>query len=116
MTLTLKDPSADSSPEGANLQARIGGSGGTGNHGGAVTVTNSGAIHTRGAKDRSGSTPTASVAAGATGMAKAGTRRDPKIPFTDQVKAIKNLAINVGGSEGATGDGGAVTVTHSVAT
>ena len=40
----------------------------------------------------------------------------PKIPLTDQVKSLQNLAINVGGSAGATGNGGPVTVTHSLAT
>ena len=47
-TLSVGPNNDIKNPASVNLRLGIGGSGGTNNHGGAVTVTNSAAIHTRG--------------------------------------------------------------------
>lgn len=98
-----------SGSDGFNLQVGIGGNGGTGTTGGAVTVANSAPIHTAG----DGSYGIFAQSVGGGGGNGGSASGLPTIPFTDRVKIYKNVVIEVGGKGGSTGDGGKVQVTHT---
>ncbi|MCW6509452.1 hypothetical protein [Lichenifustis flavocetrariae] len=85
-----------------NINVAIGGSGGNGGNGGAVTVNNKGGITTEGG----GAFGTIAQSIGGGGGLGGGAAN------TDAVASV-SAGVNVGGSGGARGDGGAVTMQNS---
>ena len=94
------------------LEVGIGGHGDKAGHGGAVVVDDSGTIATRGQGSMGIYAYSIGGGGGDGGDASAIDDQIPAIPLVDRVKRFKNLEINVGGAEGATGNGGAVSVTQ----
>jgi uncharacterized protein YhjY with autotransporter beta-barrel domain len=139
LSLLLKAGSA-TLPSGQNgganwkLQFNIGGDGGTGNDGGAVSVNNSGGIFTSGAMSRGifaqsvggggGSGGDGMNAIGYTGedyvklgllvsRSEATSGGSGNILWRTLLSQLRDVAVAVGGDEGASGNGGHVGVTNS---
>lgn len=116
-------PALCTAPESAknNLQlgVTIGGSGGTGGHGGQVVVNNTGTIETF--ADTSNGIYAQSVGAGGGDGGNGTIGSDGVLPVPGELAAIptgsvsfyKNLQVVVGGSGGATGNGGIVEVNNN---
>ncbi len=113
--LIYKTPvvSPENPDEGMNLglQVRVGGNGGAAGSGNAVTVDNSGSIHTVGS-DSIGIHAYSIGGGGGDGGQASGLYVFP-IPGTDRTPLLKSVSISVGGNAGAAGNGGDVSVTHS---
>ena len=108
--------SGGTTSDNKSINISVGGNGGTGNHGGSVTVTNLADIVTSGADSYGifaqgigGGGGEGGHAGHAAPIAVAGQNTIP--PGLDKVKFYKNVRISVGGSGGASGDGGDVLVT-----
>lgn len=119
--------------EGANFktQVSVGGSGGSGNDGGMVNLTNSAGIVTSGITSRGifAQSVGGGGGSGGDGILGTGTAADSYLAIaniglgsmggtgnliTKFLKGqLRDLAVAVGGDEGASGDGGAVTVNNS---
>ncbi|KUL93942.1 hypothetical protein DK26_19570 [Bosea sp. WAO] len=115
----------DFSPS-VNASVSIGGSGGSGNHGGTVSVSSTGPITTSGAGSAGIEAQSVGGGGGKGGHAYAGMQaayltalNDTLTKFLGNASSYKKFSlsfganIGVGGSGGAGGDGGAVTVTNS---
>jgi len=120
LTLSLKagtpsdpadDPNRNADRNNYSFSLAIGGQGGSGNDAGDVTVTNTGAIHTREA-DAVGIFAQSIGGGGGSGGSAAHGLPVPAVGI-DKVKIYKDLKIVIGGSGGASGDGGQVVVNHS---
>ncbi len=108
-----------------NLQLLIGGTGGSGNDGGTVTVDNTGAVTTTGPAAHGIQAQSIGAGGGAAGNAILGL--PTKLPtvasllstaaigFTSKQGELANHAVSIGGKGGATGDGGRVAVTNGAA-
>lgn len=105
------NPNQNRDKNNYSFSLAIGGDGGSGNHGGDVTVTNTGSIHTREA-DAVGIFAQSVGGGGGSGGSAAHGLPVPT-PGVDKVKMYKNLKIVIGGTGGASGDGGDVLVDHS---
>jgi hypothetical protein len=104
------NPAEDSA--NVRLEVGIGGHGGKAGHGGPVVVDNGGDVITRGPGSMGIYAYSVGGGGGDGGDATAIDHQFPGIPFVDRVKRFRNLEVNVGGMEGATGDGGTVSVTQ----
>ncbi|MEA1053305.1 autotransporter outer membrane beta-barrel domain-containing protein [Lamprobacter modestohalophilus] len=99
-----------------NASVGVGGSGGTGAHAGVVSVTNSGDISTQ--TETSYGIYAQSVGGGGGDGGQAGSHTlgyTKKQNKTDSAKSY-SLTVDVGGDQGASGDGNDVSVSHSTGT
>lgn len=106
-----------------NLQLLIGGTGGSGNHGGDVDVNNDGMIFTTGPAAHAIQAQSIGAGGGSAGSAKVGipTRLPTEavlptnaiISYTSKQGELANHAVSIGGKGGATGNGGTVAVNNS---
>jgi hypothetical protein len=108
--VNCKSDKKDDPPTGSNynLQVGIGGNGGGGSHGGNVTLTNYGGVHTRGDGAMALYAYSIGGSGGDGGDASMKSIEDTK----DRVKFYKNIQIEVGGKGGSSSNGGAVTIIH----
>ena len=98
-----------------SLTTKIGGAGGTGNHGGVVTVTNAADITTTGGGSDAIRAASIGGGGGSGGNDSGLTGLPSSIPFItgDRQTRFRSLDIAVGGNGGAQGDGSDVSVTQN---
>ena len=98
-----------------SLTTKIGGAGGTGNHGGVVTINNAADITTTGGGSDAIRAASIGGGGGSGGNDSGLTALPSSIPFItgDRQSRFKSLDIAVGGNGGAQGDGGDVSVTQN---
>src|SRR5690606_28239989 len=105
-----------------NMQLAVGGNGGSGNHGGVVTVTNRAAIVTSGKSSDGiraqslggGGGDGGNALFGSAGLLPQPYEIDPTLILVpiEGTPLTRNLVVTVGGSGGASGDGKTVAVTN----
>lgn len=97
-----------------DLTLVVGGTGGEGSHGGAVTVTNNGNVTTSGAFSHGIVAQSVGGGGGAGGSAMTFQFSNadvvPEIPVLDEISGLTTLEMTLQGSGGAGGNGGPVTV------
>lgn len=99
----------DPSKTSMSLQLGIGGTGGQGNDGGAVNIANTRPVTTAG----DGAIGIYGYSIGGGGGDGGDASGITTIPFTDRVKFLRNVNVKVGGAQGASGNGGSVSLTST---
>lgn len=109
----VQDPKKMQSSGARKLQVSVGGNGGTGAHGGLVTLYSSGSISTE--ADGSIGIFGQSIGGGGGNGGNAADAGDIKDigKYTDRVKSDKTVKIILGGSGNASGNGGKVQIEHT---